>query len=58
MIGFAMFSHGHVHDKTLPVAIQSWGAMDFFPKVLRRDTVDVFHLFELWAVSRERGTSS
>ncbi|KAJ7790892.1 hypothetical protein B0H14DRAFT_3501133 [Mycena olivaceomarginata] len=55
MIGFAMFSRGHVHDKTLPVTIQSWGAMDFFTEVLRRDPADVSHLFELWAVSRERG---
>ncbi|KAJ7687989.1 hypothetical protein B0H14DRAFT_3533638 [Mycena olivaceomarginata] len=55
MIGFAMFSRGHVHDKTLPVTIQSWGAMDFFPEVLRRDPADISHLFELWAVSRERG---
>ncbi|KAJ7759861.1 hypothetical protein B0H14DRAFT_2403979 [Mycena olivaceomarginata] len=58
MIGFAMFSRGHVHDKTLPVTIQSWGAMDFFTEVLRRDPADVSHLFELWAVSRERGTPS
>ncbi|KAJ7788158.1 hypothetical protein B0H14DRAFT_3504537 [Mycena olivaceomarginata] len=55
MIGFAMFSRGHIHDKTLPVTIQSWGAMDFFTEVLRRDPADVSHLFELWAVSRERG---
>jgi hypothetical protein len=58
MIGFAMFSQGHVHDKTLPVMIQSWGAMDFFTEVLRRDPADVSHLFELWAVSQERGTPS
>ncbi|KAF8128325.1 hypothetical protein K438DRAFT_2140505 [Mycena galopus ATCC 62051] len=55
MIGFAMFSRGHVHDKTLPVTIQSWGAMDFFREVLKRDPADVSHLFELWAVSCERG---
>ncbi|KAF8145751.1 hypothetical protein K438DRAFT_1629559, partial [Mycena galopus ATCC 62051] len=53
-----MFSRGHVHDKTLPVTIQSWGAMEFFREVLKRDPADISHLFELWAVSRERGTSS
>ncbi|KAF8185875.1 hypothetical protein K438DRAFT_1485949, partial [Mycena galopus ATCC 62051] len=30
-------------------------AMDFFREVLKRDPADVSHLFELWAVSRERG---
>jgi hypothetical protein len=53
MIGFTMFSCGHVHDKTLPDTIQLWGAMDFFPEVLRRDPADISHLFELWVVSRE-----
>ncbi|KAF8183273.1 hypothetical protein K438DRAFT_1599756, partial [Mycena galopus ATCC 62051] len=50
-----MFSRGHIHDKTVPVTIQSWGAMDFFPEVLKRDPTDISHLFELWTVSRERG---
>ncbi|KAF8187334.1 hypothetical protein K438DRAFT_1764942 [Mycena galopus ATCC 62051] len=56
MVGFAMFSWGHVHDKTVPVTIQSWGAMEFFPEVLKRDPTDISHLFELWTVSRERET--
>ena len=56
MVGFAMFSRGHVHDKTLPVTIESWGAMEFFREVLKKDPADVSTLFELWAVSRERGT--
>ncbi|KAJ7792284.1 hypothetical protein B0H14DRAFT_2286829, partial [Mycena olivaceomarginata] len=55
MIGFAMFSCGHSHDKTVPVTIQSWGALDFFREVLKRDPADISHLLELWAVSRERG---
>ncbi|KAJ7866800.1 hypothetical protein B0H14DRAFT_3442191 [Mycena olivaceomarginata] len=53
MIGFAMFSRGHVHDKSLPVTIQSWGALDLFLEVLKRDPVDVSSLFELWAVTRK-----
>ncbi|KAJ7857425.1 hypothetical protein B0H14DRAFT_3447879 [Mycena olivaceomarginata] len=57
MIGFAMFSRSHIHDKTVPVTIQSWGALDFFREVLKRDPADVSHLLELWAVSRERGKS-
>ncbi|KAJ7801169.1 hypothetical protein B0H14DRAFT_2243105, partial [Mycena olivaceomarginata] len=55
MIGFAMFSRGHIHDKTIPVTIQSWGALEFIREVLKRDPADVAALFELWAVSRERG---
>jgi hypothetical protein len=57
MIGFAMFSRGHIHDKTILVTIQSWGALEFIREVLKRDPADVAALFELWAVSRERGTS-
>ncbi|KAJ7318588.1 hypothetical protein DFH08DRAFT_971331 [Mycena albidolilacea] len=50
MIGFAMFSQGHIHNKTIPVTIQSWGVLEFIWEVLKRDPADV----ELWAVSRER----
>ncbi|KAJ6461712.1 hypothetical protein C8R45DRAFT_1108469 [Mycena sanguinolenta] len=53
MIGLAMSSRGHVHDQTLPVTIESWGAMEFFREVLKKDPADVTTLFELWAVSRE-----
>ncbi|KAJ6457330.1 hypothetical protein C8R45DRAFT_943283 [Mycena sanguinolenta] len=56
MIGFAIFSHGHVHDKMLPATIQSLGALDFIREVLKKEPADVAHLFALWAVSRERGT--
>ncbi|KAJ6480187.1 hypothetical protein C8R45DRAFT_933122 [Mycena sanguinolenta] len=51
MIGFALFSHGHVHDTTLPVTIELWGTMEFFREVLKKDPVDVSTLFKLWAVS-------
>ncbi|KAJ7674358.1 hypothetical protein B0H17DRAFT_1208060 [Mycena rosella] len=57
MVGFAMFSRGHIHDTTVPVSIQSWGALDFFREVLKKDPTDVATLFELWAVSREQGTT-
>lgn len=56
MIGFAMFTRGHIHDTTIPMTIQSWGALDFFREILKKDPADVAALFELWAVSRERGT--
>ncbi|KAJ7473409.1 hypothetical protein FB451DRAFT_1035667, partial [Mycena latifolia] len=54
MIGFAMFSQGHVHDTTVPVTIQSWGALEFFREVLKKDPADVSKLFELWALNREQ----
>ncbi|KAJ7712602.1 hypothetical protein B0H14DRAFT_3523839 [Mycena olivaceomarginata] len=55
MIGFAMFTRGHVHDSSIPVTIESWGALSFFREVLKRDPADVSGLFELWGVTRVRG---
>ncbi|KAJ7474782.1 hypothetical protein FB451DRAFT_1174210 [Mycena latifolia] len=54
MMGFAMFLWGHVHDTTVPVAIQSWGALEFFWEVLKKDPTDVSKLFGLWALNREQ----
>ena len=53
-----MFARGHLHDKTLPATIESWGALEFFREVLKRDPADVSSLFELWAVNREKGTQN
>ncbi|KAJ6522144.1 hypothetical protein DFH09DRAFT_1330788 [Mycena vulgaris] len=55
MIGFAFFTRGHIHDKTAPVTIHSWGALDFCREILKKDPADISALFELWAVRRERG---
>ncbi|KAJ7430374.1 hypothetical protein B0H11DRAFT_1943099 [Mycena galericulata] len=55
MMGFAMFTRGHLHNRTVPVSIESWGALDFFREVLKKEPSDVSALFELWAVSREPG---
>ncbi|KAF8146679.1 hypothetical protein K438DRAFT_1780693 [Mycena galopus ATCC 62051] len=41
------FAKCHAHDKTLPGMIQSWGALEFFFKVLKRDLTDITHIFEL-----------
>ncbi|KAJ7693719.1 hypothetical protein B0H14DRAFT_3531065 [Mycena olivaceomarginata] len=48
MIGFAMFTRGHIHDSSIPVTLESWGALSFFREVLRRDPADIAALFELW----------
>ncbi|KAJ7800269.1 hypothetical protein B0H14DRAFT_3490890 [Mycena olivaceomarginata] len=48
MIGFAMFTRGHIHDTSIPVTLESWGALSFFREVLKRDPADVSALFELW----------
>lgn len=56
MVGFAMFSRGHVHDTTVPVRIGSWGALEFFKEILKKDAAVVNGLFELWAATKERGT--
>ncbi|KAJ7120514.1 hypothetical protein C8R43DRAFT_846623, partial [Mycena crocata] len=55
MVGFAMFTRGHIHDRTIPASIESWGALAFFREVLKRDPADVATLFELWVLNRERG---
>ncbi|KAJ7816685.1 hypothetical protein B0H14DRAFT_3475142 [Mycena olivaceomarginata] len=55
MIGFAMFTRGHIHDSSIPITMESWGALSFFWEVLKKDPADVSALFELWAVSHARG---
>ncbi|KAJ7204517.1 hypothetical protein C8J57DRAFT_1542244 [Mycena rebaudengoi] len=52
MVGFAMFTQGHMHDKSQPMSMQSWGALEFFSEVLKLDPLDVAHRFELWSISR------
>ncbi|KAJ7794383.1 hypothetical protein B0H14DRAFT_3557412 [Mycena olivaceomarginata] len=48
MVGFAMFSRGHIHDKTLPTECQSLGALDFFEDIVGENFRDVGEKFELW----------
>ncbi|KAJ7170419.1 hypothetical protein C8R43DRAFT_1120851 [Mycena crocata] len=55
MVGFVFFTCGHIHDRTVPVTVESWGAMAFVREVLRREPSDVQAMFELWAVTRQRG---
>jgi hypothetical protein len=57
MIGFTMFTRGrgHIHDSSIPITLESWGALGFFREVLKRDPADIAALFELWAVSRSQG---
>ncbi|KAJ6469108.1 hypothetical protein DFH09DRAFT_1344907 [Mycena vulgaris] len=55
MMGFAMFTRGHIHDRTLPVSIQSWGALDFFREMMKKEPTDIASMFELWAINREKG---
>ncbi|KAJ7871686.1 hypothetical protein B0H14DRAFT_2190910, partial [Mycena olivaceomarginata] len=57
MVGFAMFSRGHLHDTSTPTTISTGGALDFFRDILKKEPADVSALFELWAVNREKGAS-
>ncbi|KAJ7028592.1 hypothetical protein C8F04DRAFT_1290550 [Mycena alexandri] len=57
MIGFGFFTRTHIHDKTVPIEIESWGALEFFPQVLRMDPRDIGAKFELWAIARDQGKS-
>ncbi|KAJ7695295.1 hypothetical protein B0H14DRAFT_2249883, partial [Mycena olivaceomarginata] len=54
MVGFAIFSRGHLHDTSTPTTISTGGALDFFRDVLKKEPADVSALFELWAVNREQ----
>ncbi|KAJ7773543.1 hypothetical protein B0H14DRAFT_3589089 [Mycena olivaceomarginata] len=56
MVGFAMFSRGHLHDTSTPTTISTGGALYFFRDILKKEPADVSALFELWAVNREKGT--
>ncbi|KAJ7893903.1 hypothetical protein B0H14DRAFT_3427203 [Mycena olivaceomarginata] len=55
MVGFAMFSRGHIHDKTIPTECQSLGALDFFEEIVGENFRDVGEKFELWCIAREKG---
>ncbi|KAJ7857368.1 hypothetical protein B0H13DRAFT_2356992 [Mycena leptocephala] len=55
MVGFACFTRGHLHDKTVPCEIESWGGLDFFPQMMKVDPRDLGTKFELWSVAREKG---
>ncbi|KAJ6543239.1 hypothetical protein DFH09DRAFT_1322237 [Mycena vulgaris] len=58
MVGFAMFSRGHLHDTSTPTTISTGGALDFFRDILKKEPADVSALFELWAVSWEKGAKA
>ncbi|KAJ7017127.1 hypothetical protein C8F04DRAFT_1279915 [Mycena alexandri] len=55
MLGFAIFSRGHIHDKTVPTQIQSMGALNFCTEILGITAQDLALKSELWCVARERG---
>ncbi|KAJ6592960.1 hypothetical protein B0H19DRAFT_1055620 [Mycena capillaripes] len=55
MVGFAMFSRGHLHDTSTPTTISTGGVLDFFRDILKKEPADVGALFELWVVNREQG---
>ncbi|KAJ7807679.1 hypothetical protein B0H14DRAFT_2609475 [Mycena olivaceomarginata] len=49
MVGFAMFSRGHLHDASTPTTIST-------RDILKKEPADVSTLSELWAVKWEKGT--
>lgn len=55
MVGFAMFSRGHIHDKTVPTKCQSLGGLEFFQEIMGEPARDVAEKFELWCIAREKG---
>ncbi|KAJ7809446.1 hypothetical protein B0H13DRAFT_1668142, partial [Mycena leptocephala] len=58
MVGFAMFSRGHIHDKTVPTECQSLGGLEFFQEIMGEPARDVAEKFELWCIAREKGLTA
>lgn len=56
MYGFALFSKGHIHDKTMPFVVQSKGAANFLRESLGVDPMDALAKFEQWCCARDGGT--
>ena len=57
MYGIAIFSKGHVQDKTIPYILESASASDFIRESLKIDPMDLVVRFEQWCCSRELGRS-
>lgn len=58
MVGFAMFARGDLHDQGIPTSIESRGALKFFRDVFQKSPEDVLALFEMWAVTKNKGNES
>ncbi|KAJ7726583.1 hypothetical protein B0H14DRAFT_3620014 [Mycena olivaceomarginata] len=55
MVGFAMFSRGHLHDTSTPTHHHQYrGCAGFFRDILKKEPADVSALLELWVVNREK----
>ncbi|KAF7366582.1 hypothetical protein MSAN_00915700 [Mycena sanguinolenta] len=55
MYGFAVFSKGHVQDKTIPWILESASAANFIRESLKIDPMDLVAKFEQWCCSRDLG---
>ncbi|KAJ6459295.1 hypothetical protein C8R45DRAFT_1109620 [Mycena sanguinolenta] len=55
MYGIAIFSKGHIQDKTIPYILESASASDFIRECLKIDPMDLVVRFEQWCCSRELG---
>lgn len=56
MIGIAMFTRTHFHDRTGCEWIESDAASEFFPYTYKQNMEDVLSRYELWAMTRDKGT--
>ncbi|KAF8335250.1 hypothetical protein F5887DRAFT_892057 [Amanita rubescens] len=53
---FAVATKGHINDTANPAWVASEEAENFIRECFKMDVTDVVRKFELWAVSRKRGT--
>lgn len=46
VVGFLIFSRGHLDDQAISECINVNRALDFFPKALNMNVYDIIHLFD------------
>ena len=56
MAGLAIFSKGHVQDRSIPWILESAAAGDFLRESLNIEPMDLLAKFEQWCCAREKGT--
>jgi hypothetical protein len=56
--GLAIFLRGNADDAALPHAVNSDGALEFFPQVMGIPVLDVLRQYERWSVTQDEGMYS
>ncbi|KAK0447959.1 hypothetical protein EV421DRAFT_1900615 [Armillaria borealis] len=52
VVGFSIFSRGHLDDQAIPECIDVDGALDFFPEALNMNVCNIIRLFDKYITMR------